>query len=142
MKKLKDCNTIQDLVNYEKTLNISHNGMFYKTSIVDKDGNIMILNSLSLLDKYYDFLSNEIISVDLSEDEYAEYRMNPKLLSYKLYGTTELWSMILSINNLTSAAEFTLKKINVFTSEIFNLLNEILILEEKKLNKNKKENYL
>jgi hypothetical protein len=142
LKKLKDCNTIQDLVNYEKTLNISHNGMFYKTSIVDKDGNIMILNSLSLLDKYYDFLSNEIISVDLSEDEYAEYRMNPKLLSYKLYGTTELWSMILSINNLTSAAEFTLKKINVFTSEIFNLLNEILILEEKKLNKNKKENYL
>jgi len=142
MLTLASCNTIDQLIEYGKKLDISHDKLHIKQSIKDPNGNIIIINYSSLIDKYYYFLEKIIKTVTLSDAEYQTYKFQPKMLSYKMYGTTELWSAILRINNLTSASEFKLKTLKLFTLDIFDMLNEILILEEDALKQNRMENGL
>ena len=71
---------------------------------------------------------------------YEKYKFKPKSLSMDLYGTTELWSAILRINDIISISEFSLKKIRLFTTDILSVLNEVLILEEGNIKENKSNN--
>jgi hypothetical protein len=136
------CNTIQDLIDYGKSLDISHDKLHFKAKIENTDGSVTIINYTSILDKYMDYLLPVTKVVTLNDQEYAKYKFQPKLLSFEMYGTTELWSLILRINNLTSAAQFTLKTLKLFTTDVFEILNEIIILEGDEINKNRTENGL
>lgn len=139
MISLQKCNTITELVDYSKSIAISHSKMHIKSKISDSSGNNIIMNYESLLNKYRDYLQKIIITRTLTDIEYAKYKFQPKLMSFELYGTTELWSSILSINNLTSASEFTLQKVKLFTYDIFDVINEILILEDDEIKANNAE---
>lgn len=139
MASIQKCNTISELVDYSKSLNISHSKIHIKGKFVDNNGNSIIMNYESLLNKYRDFLGKIIITRTLTDAEYAKYKFQPKLMSFELYGTTELWSSILSINNLTSASEFTMQKLKLFTYDIFDVINEILILEDDEIKANNAE---
>ena len=57
------------------------------------------------------------------------------------YGTPELWSGILYINNMVSVANFNKKTINVFTKNIMEVLEEIMTIYNDDLTNNKKEVY-
>jgi hypothetical protein len=127
--------TIQSLSEYEDQLNISYNKLFLK-SLVDSEDNVLIVNSTSLANKYYDYIQNGIISLELTDKEYMKYRFQPKMFCNDIYGTTELWGLLLKINNFNSIAEFNRKKIKVFGNNIFNVLNEILINEKENILKN------
>jgi len=127
--------TMQSLSEYEDQLNISYNKLFLK-SLVDSEDNVLIVNSTSLANKYYDYIQNGIISLELTDKEYMKYRFQPKMFCNDIYGTTELWGLLLKINNFNSIAEFNRKKIKVFGNNIFNVLNEILINEKENILKN------
>ena len=127
--------TIQSLSEYEDQLNISYNKLFLK-SLVNSEDNVLIVNSTSLANKYYDYIQNGIISLELTDKEYMQYRFQPKMFCNDIYGTTELWGLLLKINNFNSIAEFNRKKIKVFGNNIFNVLNEILINEKENILKN------
>jgi len=126
---------MQSLSEYEDQLNISYNKLFLK-SLVDSEDNVLIVNSTSLANKYYDYIQNGIISLELTDKEYMKYRFQPKMFCNDIYGTTELWGLLLKINNFNSIAEFNRKKIKVFGNNIFNVLNEILINEKENILKN------
>ena len=136
------CNTISSLITYSKSLDISHDKIHFKTSLTNSDGDTIVVNTLSLIDKYIDFLQPSIVDVVLSDSEYSKYIYQPKTLCFDMYGTTELWSSVLRINNLTSASEFNIKSLKLFNKKIFDLLNEILILEKTALTTNRHENGL
>jgi len=127
---------LQDLIEYGKNLNISHGKLHYQSTFDTSDSTI-ILNHISILDKYNDYLKKIIVNVTLTDDEYFKYRFQPKRLSYDIYGTTELWSLILKINNMVSAIQFTELKIKLFTQDIFDVINEILILEDSEIKANR-----
>jgi len=139
MLTITKCNTIQDLIEFGKTQDISHAKLHLKSSFIDNNNTRIIVNYTSLLDKYHDHLRKIISTVTLSEEEFAKYKFQPKRLSFEIYGTTELWSMILRINNLTSASQFTMKTLKLFTMDIFDVINEILILEDDALKLNNRE---
>jgi hypothetical protein len=141
MLNLQNCNTIENLISYGKQLDISHDKLHLKTSITT-DENIIIINFDLLLDKYMDYIENNIIEIELTDKEYEKYKFQPKLFCYERYGTIELWSSILRINNLTSLTEFNLKKLRIFNDKIFNIINEILTLEKSEIKRNKSENGL
>lgn len=132
---LRNCTTVSSFKSYEKNIEISYAKTFLK-SVVKSDDDNLIVNYTSLPNKYYDYIKAIVKQIELSDDELIQYRYNPKLYCYRYYGTTELWSLLLKVNNMTSAIDFTKKKINVFTEEIFSILNEIFILEKENIVKN------
>ena len=132
---LNNYNTIGSLNKYVKQLELSHGKLFFKSLITSGDHEI-IVNSSSLVNKYYDYVSANTYTITLSDKEYLKYRYQPKLFCYEVYGTTELWAVLLKINNHTSVSEFNSKTIKVFGERIFNVLNEILITENEAILEN------
>ena len=61
---------------------------------------------------------------------------NPKRLSFDLYGTTELWALLLDINELVSVAQFNLQTLKVFSGSILDKLQRILNLEQEFIDQN------
>lgn len=119
-----------------KNVEFSHSNFQFK---VNDDG--VIHSYASLFSKYHHILTPYIIDTVLSDEEYHKYYQKPKLLSTDLYGTPELWSGILYINNMVSVANFTKKKIKVFSSNILTVMREIMTIYNDDLTNNKKEVY-
>lgn len=130
------CHTISDFKDYVDLADITYPKTFLK-SIIKTDSGTLIVNSTSLPNKYYDFILRSTRTTTLTDDQMRRYRYNPKLLCFDLYGTVELWGLLLKVNNMTSATEFTKSKIKIFTSEIFSVLNDIFVLEDHNITENK-----
>lgn len=127
---------IGDFGDYGKKLDLSHGGLFWKSSI-DSNKLKIIINSTSIVDRYYDYILKESYVDTFTEKEYMRYRYRPKLFCYNTYGTTEIWSLLLKINNWVSVSEFNARTIRLFRPSIITVLNEILILENDNIIKNK-----
>lgn len=141
--KLSEVSTIRDTIRYGKDLDITHEKLFYKSTInTVKTNRKIIVNHESVINKYYYIFLKYTYEVDLTDIEYLHYRYQPKLFCYETYGTTELWSLLLKVNNLTSCREFTLQKLRIFDLNILDIINEILILESDEMEKNKADNGL
>lgn len=133
---LSSIDRIGDFAEYEKTLDISHSGLFKKAA-VDSDGIKLIINSTSIVDRYYYYILKECFTYTLTEKEYMRYRYRPKLFCLNAYGTTELWSLLLKVNNWVSVSEFNSRTVKMFKESILDVLNEILVLEHDNIVKNK-----
>ena len=99
----------------------------------------IIVDFNNLIIKYMPELKDSKVKVTLSNEEYAKYKYNPKLLSYDLYGTTELWFLILEANELHSITQFDSKTIYLFRTDIIEKLGRILNLEIDIKNYNEEE---
>ena len=130
------CHTISDFKDYVDLADISYPKTFLKSVVNTESGNL-IVNSTSLPNKYYDFILSATRTTVLTDEEMRRYKFNPKLLCFDLYGTVELWGLLLKVNNMTSVTEFTKPKIKTFTSQIFSILNEIFVLEDHNIVENK-----
>lgn len=118
--------TVKDL---EISYRMLHNNLF----INDISSNKRIeVPFQSLINKYKYILSDITVSVNLDDRLSRYYLYNPKLLSQDLYGTVELWSELLRLNNWSSIVDFKPVKIKIYDPRrLKSFLNEILILEEK-----------
>ena len=74
--------------------------------------------------------------INLSDALAKRYRFRPKTLSHDLYGTVDLWHIILWLNNLTTVTEFNLKSIVVLNPGKGEILVRILENEEENLTNN------
>ena len=129
---------MSDLEKYGKGLDISHSKLFLKSKIDTPKGKI-IVNTIALTTKYLDVLKKSCILTTLSDSDYLYYKWQPKLYCYNVFGTTELWSLLLRVNNLISASEFTLQTFLTFSSKTIPIINEMLILEESNILNNQYE---
>ena len=85
-----------------------------------------------MINKYKEYFDKITTTIILNEKEYKKYKFSPKKISNDIYGTTELWSMILYINNCKSITDFNLYKIKLFyPDQINDLINEIFIFENE-----------
>ncbi len=122
-----------------KTIETSHGNMQYKARFTDLTGDEdrhIVMPHYSLIAKYRNILNQYIYEKELTEEEMRRYNQRPKLLSSDLYNTPELWSWILYINNCKSIANFTNKKVKVFTSNILSAVDEIMTIENDDLTEN------
>lgn len=104
-----------------------------------KNGDKVLTNFDSLLVKYMPEIKQIVTTVDFPNEQYQRYRYNPKLLSYDLYGTTELWALILDLNELTSVAQFNIRKVKLPNAIMIERLRRIKNLEEMAKNHNAEE---
>lgn len=131
--------TIQDSIDFHQNENFKHENLYLKTSFYDrKTDTTVIFNFHSLILKYIDIINRDYIKhTELSDIELSEYKYNPKKFCKANYGTEELWSALLLVNNMISIVDFNKSKIKVFTPEITTLIEEIFVLEEREINENK-----
>ena len=120
-----------------KNITISHGNMQFKTRI----DNRIVVPKVSLIGQYHGILSKYIVEKEYTGKEFLHYYQRPKLLSLDLYGTPELWSWLLYINNCKSVANFTNPKLKIFTSDIGTAIREILTITSQDMAKNRAEVY-
>lgn len=129
--------SVADVAAAGKKLEQSNSNLYFKASKVDKNGNKIIINYQSVLDRHRDVLSKFIETHEFTDLEEQKYRYQPKLFSLDYYGTMELAPWLLRINNMTTLMEFSRKKIKIFKPVIFDLFDELKILEEDELTANR-----
>lgn len=126
----KKVQTLNDLIRYGKTSSFS----LPSVSFLQKRDNVIYLDQL-VYNKYKDLINDKAMQITLTTVEYNKYKLNPKLLSYDLYGTPNLDHLILWLNN-TSEFEFDTYTIKLIPKSIVrNLLNSILVHEESNIKK-------
>lgn len=88
-----------------------------------------ILMGFPLMNKY-----SNIIKANLEEYEIKpEHKLRPEYVSYELYGTTDLWYLLLYVNNMGSVNDFTKDVIKVFPDGLISDINRMIINEGKLL---------
>ena len=123
--------TIQDIISAGKELKICNRELSLKSVMTNSANEKYVVNITNLFEKYYEILLDNTVIVVLTDEEYLKYRFKPKVLSYDLYGTKELHYMLLRLNYVYSVINFDFKELRVFNTNILNLLNEIMILENE-----------
>ena len=120
--------TLSDYIRYGKTTSFS----IPLVSFLRNNEGIVFLDELAYA-KYDNLLMNNSSMIDLNTREYNLYRLNPQALSYDLYGTPNLYHLILYLNKC-SEFEFDFKRIRLMDySTIGSLLKTILSHEENNI---------
>lgn len=125
--------TMPQQVQQIKNLDISYRALHPCIIIQNSsDGRNVQIPFSSITNKYKDFLSTIIITEELDEETQELYAYKPKLVSSYLYGTTELWSDILILNDAVSIIDFKPKILKAYDPGKFkSFLNEIILLESE-----------
>ena len=128
--------TIKEYHKNYNNLDVSYDSLYYKDLADLTSDSKAILLSDCVLDDYAGDLAEIVVSKTLTPEEQRKYYYNPQVLSYDLYGTTQFWSLILDLNDMTSATEFNRSTINIYDGRLTTLINAVFALEEKMLNIN------
>lgn len=123
--------TIQDIISAGKELKLCNRELSLKQVMHNSANEKFVVNITNLFEQYYEILLDNSVIVVLTDEEYLKYKFKPKVLSYDLYGTKELHYMLLRLNHVYSVINFDFKELRVFNTNILDLLNEILILENE-----------
>lgn len=109
------------------------------TSVISYNINNIVLPHHSIFDRYQYTLDNIKVKVKLTDVELQRYRYNPKLLSYHLYNTIELWFILLKINGFITVREFNKSEIYIIHPDNLDIINKIVSNEKSKVDNNKSE---
>lgn len=131
--------TIKDYITQYNNEDITFSEFFLKQVFITAAGKKLLMNFENLIIKYMPELKEMKVKVTLSNEEYSRYRFNPKLLSFDIYGTTELWFLILEANELHTISQFDSKTIYLFRADIIEKAARILNLEVDNKNYNADE---
>ena len=125
--------TIDQFVKSEPQQSITIQKMHYPMVISGPiNSTYLRINYESIINKYFSEFRNFFAYIDLiDEKDVSKFRNNPKALSYKLYGTTEYWWLLLQCNEMRSAAEFTKRHIRVVTKKALKELCSIILRADK-----------
>lgn len=116
----------------------SNNSLCYDAiSLYDKDGDTLSI-SYNLINDYLPLIKEKAVTVVLDDDEYNKYLYKPKLLAYDVYKNTELYYVILLLNNVCSIKEFDFRKLNMLKiDDMQTILSSIANSESKTIYENR-----
>lgn len=123
-----------DLLTY---IEAGRNNNFYKatTDLFAQIGT-SVVSIGDIFDKYTDFIFGETIKVRLTDSELVKYRYRPKQLSKDLYGTEELWTLLLKLNNIGTEIHFNKQAIRILDPES-KILSKIINIEKDTIRDNR-----
>ena len=94
--------TLEDFV----SMKIVDDMTYYNFSIVEVINGVKHLD-INLVEEYLDILKKASVKIELSKQEFRRYQYRPDLLSYDIYGSTQLDFVILLLNDIIDPKEFT-----------------------------------
>jgi len=83
----------------------------------------------SVLERYKNYLSQFLIKVKCPEELYY----HPEIVAKKIYGSVDLWYLVMMFNPIPSAAEFNSPVINIFDPSKIQYINNIINTHQKEL---------
>ena len=104
--------TIQDFINSAPSNSITCES----TSFLEKFTSLIMV-SYNIFNDYIDEMLDLCVTVTLSDQEYNKYIYRPKLLAYDVYGSTEVYFIIMILNNICNVKEFNFKKVKMLRVE-------------------------
>jgi hypothetical protein len=121
-----------------QNLKITDTEMRLKSLVKLNEERFLLINTKSILYKYKPILNQHRKKYKITGRDEIYYQYRPTILSYDMYGTIELAPLILEMNGMVSAIEFTglSNGIWLYDSTITDTLNEIINMEEKDLDRN------
>lgn len=97
----------------------------------ERDGNI-VYTVKNIMDTYLPELKELAIVVVLSDEEYDKYVYNPKRLAYDVYGSTDLYHIIMQLNNIANIRDFDMKRLLMLRkSDLMEIITRIMTGESK-----------
>jgi hypothetical protein len=103
---------------------------YYKLSFIEKRNRIEYTVKNILSDYIYE-LKQASRLVTLTEQQELKYFYRPKILSSDVYGSTELYYIILAINDICDIKEFNINPIRMLTKDdMTDLISKIYNIEK------------
>lgn len=135
--------SINDYIDDYRELDVSFDRMHLKeavTFVPDSSGvtDGVILGE-TFIDKYKTDLKALVMTKTFTRDEIFKYKCNPWALSYDLYDSVEYWQMLLDLNDMFSATEFTRTTVKVYDGSLPEVLDAIMASEETFIDYNEDE---
>lgn len=127
--KIEHTHTLQEFIALGKSVDIYDYLRFAMKE--NHDGMDMVIHNV--LDDYIVEMKDQAFKIHLTPKQVDEYKYNPKKLSYRLYGTTTLYHIILKLNNLANVHEFSLKsgQVLLFTPSVMKNVVASIYSSEK-----------
>lgn len=129
--------TLKEYINDYKNQSIKMPDYFLHEWHNDVPERYMKVLEENVLAKHTSFLESDKRLYKMTDDEFRKYRCNAHRLSEDMYGTTELWFLILHANEMYSESEFCSKTIYLYNKSALTKISEILAVEEDDINKNR-----
>ena len=125
--------TIEEFIAEGSSTEISYD----KLSIFENvDGLYLVTHNV--LDDYKKEIDQCCRTIVLSTSEMNKYRYKPKLLAYDIYGSTELFFIILFANNMCDVKEFDKKKLRLLPQDsLEEIISYIYQSQQAFLSKNR-----
>ena len=124
--------TIQEQIDETQDLEVSFKNL-HTTAVLKYSDSTIRIPYQSIFRAYMPFFRDILVQAEFTPEEIVKYRKAPKVLSYDLYDTVEVWSALLEVNNCFSIVDFDFDSEHqpyMFDPTSFkSLVNEILILE-------------
>ena len=137
--KPEEASTLSEFIALGRNTKITYNNLSILDKITVGDGGIYIPTKNIIYD-YLDELKKLSQTVLLTDTDYIKYVYKPRLLSYDVYGTTELYFLILALNNIYDIRQFTIdtKKVQMLTvSDYQTVINYIYNSEKSYIDSNR-----
>lgn len=129
--------TIQDFIEMGDTDEITYRNFSILVKCIGENSLIEYAQDNILYD-YIKELKEKAVLVAMSDNDYIKYKYKPKLLSYDLYGTTELYFVIMILNGICNIKDFSKRKVVLLRrSDMFDLLNDIYTAESSYIQYNR-----
>lgn len=131
--KIEETYTLEDFIELGKDLDdIQYQKFAILSKPVDGVSNPILYAEHNVIYDYEEEFKKLSLTVELTEEEYTKYRFKPKLLSYDLYGFTEIYFVILYINGIYSIKDFDRRTIKLIRKkDMVKLLEAIYNAEHK-----------
>ena len=94
----------------------------------------IIYSSNNSIYTYLDEMKDRSVIYTFSDEEFRKYQYRPKLLAYDLYGSTELYFIILALNDTCNIKDFNKRKVRLmFRQDLSDILSQIFNAESNRL---------
>lgn len=115
--------TLDQFIACQSDSNFCYNNLSFINQIDNIKYNIYNVTS----DYIDEIISNYCVNVVLTDDQLSKYKYRPKLLCYDLYGSQELYYLILIINDICSIKEFTKNTLKLPTKANMPIITKAII---------------
>ena len=129
--------TIQDMINLKDQDPLTYYSLSILAKSITDDG--LLYSSDNIIYTYLEELNQVAEEVEMNDQEYIRYCYKPKLLAYDVYGSTELYFVLLALNGTCNVKDFNKRKFKAIKADVLlDLLNKIYNAEEEYIRYNRK----
>lgn len=130
--------TVEDFIEMGASDEMTYKNFSVLVNFIGK-GSVVEYTQDNVIYDYMDELLEKSVVLELSDNDFVKYRYKPKLLSYDIYGTTELYFVIMALNGMCNIKDFNKRKLKLlYKSDLISMLNEIYSAESDYLLYNRK----